>query len=313
MGTLYIDKDNITLNYDNHTLVIYKDNQLLNRIPLMAINRIFIYGDIDISSRLMNNLADNKIGVIFLGGRNKDPKMFFHIPHNDAKIRINQYKCSLNNDFCIEFCQKLIQDKINSQIKLLSSYSVIYSTRKAEQDSIIQSLKESIVKVSSFLKKNQILGCEGSASALYFNGIKNIIPIDLLFKKRNRRPPKDPVNSMLSLGYTLLHYEIVLEIYARGLDPFIGFLHEIDFGRESLSCDIIEPLRYIIDDLVLKLVIEKGFRDELFYYEKNGACLMSKIARSIFYKEYSKIQEKIRFSLNEYLDLVVDIIKAREE
>lgn len=312
MATLYIDKENIELKYDNHTLVIYKDNQLLNRIPLIAINRLFIYGDIDISSKLINNLADKKIGIVFIGGRNKEPKMFFNSPHNDARIRINQYKCSLDNQFCIEFSQRLIQDKINTQINLLSKYQVAYSYRKMDQDSIIEKLKQNLLKVPEFTSKPQIMGSEGYSSSLFFSGLKNIFPLEIMFKSRNRRPPKDPVNSMLSLGYTLLIYEAVLEIYARGLDPFIGFLHEIDFGRESLACDVIEPLRFIIEELVLKLIIEKKINEDLFYYEANEACLMGKTARKIFYKEYSQIEEKIRFTLSEYLDLIINILKARE-
>lgn len=156
------------------------------------------------------------------------------------------------------------------------------------------------------------MGCEGSASNQFFAGLRNILPMEIKFSSRNRRPPRDPVNSLLSLGYTLLHYEAVLEIYARGLDPFIGFLHELNFGRESLACDVIEPLRYIIEELVIKLVVERGFTEDIFYYESNGACLMSKLARQIFYKEYSGIQEKIRFKLAEQLNVLVNIIKSRE-
>lgn len=311
MSSLYIDRNNIDLKYDNKTLVVYENNNLLTRIPLGAINRIFIYGDININSKLINQLADNKIGMVFIGGRSREPKMFFNSPHNDAKIRINQYRCSLDDSFCIEFGQRLIQDKINAQLNLLQCYDVINPTRQESQAIIIERLRNYLTRVTKFTSKDAILGGEGAASNQFFAGMRNILPPEIKFSSRNRRPPKDPVNSLLSLGYTLLHYEAVLEIYARGLDPFIGFLHQLDFARESLACDMIEPLRYIIEELAIKLVIEKKFTEELFYYEANGACLMSKLARQIFYKEYTLIQEKIRFKLSEQLSLTVNIIKSR--
>lgn len=73
MSTLYIDRNNVELHYDNQTLVVYEDDKLITRIPLVAINRLFIYGDVNINSKLINRLSDNKIGIVFIGGRYNVP------------------------------------------------------------------------------------------------------------------------------------------------------------------------------------------------------------------------------------------------
>lgn len=130
MSTLYIDRNNVELHYDNQTLVVYEDDKLITRILLVAINRLFIYGDVNINSKLINRLSDNKIGIVFIGGRSREPKMFFNSPHNDARIRINQYRCSLDQDFCIEFSQRIIQEKINSQQNILSRYKELIEFAK---------------------------------------------------------------------------------------------------------------------------------------------------------------------------------------
>ena len=88
---------------------------------------------------------------------------------------------------------------------------------------------------------------EGAAQAAYFRAYCSLFAEALAFNGRNRRPPRDPVNACLSLGYTLVHFEAARAAYAAGLDPFLGFFHEIAFGRESLACDLMEPVRPLVD------------------------------------------------------------------
>ena len=88
----------------------------------------------------------------------------------------------------------------------------------------------------------RLRGIEGAAAAAYFQGFTRLFPPSLEFTGRNRRPPRDPVNAVLSLSYTPLHFEAVQAVCAAGLDPLIGFYHELVFGRESLASDLIEPL-----------------------------------------------------------------------
>lgn len=110
------------------------------------------------------------------------------------------------------------------------------------------------------IEMETLRGLEGGASATYFQAYTKLFPESLRFKKRNRRPPEDPVNAMLSLCYTLLHYEIVREIEVIGLDPTIGFYHQFDYGRESLACDLVELYRIDVDRFVWELFREEDIR-----------------------------------------------------
>ncbi|MFN3612858.1 CRISPR-associated endonuclease Cas1, partial [Tepidimonas sp.] len=100
-------------------------------------------------------------------------------------------------------------------------------------------------------------GAEGAAAQAFFMGYQTLFAPSLHFSGRNRRPPQDPVNAVLSLGYTLLHAEAALQAHAMGLDPYVGFLHDLDYGRESLACDLVEPHRGGVERLTWQLFRER--------------------------------------------------------
>jgi CRISPR-associated protein Cas1 len=140
-----------------------------------------------------------------------------------------------------------------------------------------------------------LVGLEGSASAAYFSGYTKLFPPSLEFTGRNRRPPRDPVNAILSLSYTMLHYETVREIEVIGLDPTIGFLHQFEYGRESLACDLVEIHRPMVDEFVWELFRERSLTDRDFSYEKERpGCYLKKESRKRFYPWYEAWAKTLR-------------------
>ena len=147
-------------------------------------------------------------------------------------------------------------------------------------------------------------GIEGAAAAAYFAAFTQVFPPSLDFTDRNRRPPRDPVNAALSLGYTLLHFEAVQACYLNGLDPYVGFYHEPAHRRESLAADLIEPLRVHIDRWVWRLFADRELRAEDFVLD-NGACLLKKEGRALFYARYETVAPPLRRLLRRYGLVVV--------
>ena len=154
-------------------------------------------------------------------------------------------------------------------------------------------------------------GLEGAAAAAYFQGLAELLPERLHFSGRNRRPPRDPFNAVLSLGYTLLHGEAVIALYGAGFDPFIGFYHALDFGRESLACDIVEPLRAEVDRFAMRLFRSERLRPEDFT-SVDGACLLGKAGRGRFYVEWESAAETLRRRLDQSIADVATAIGARD-
>jgi CRISPR-associated protein Cas1 len=134
---------------------------------------------------------------------------------------------------------------------------------------------------------DSLRGREGAAARAYFGGLAGVMPPALGFAGRNRRPPKDPVNVCLSLGYTLLHLQAVQSCMVAGLDPLLGFYHRPAIGRESLASDLIEPLRPAVDDWIWKMLRDRTLREDHFSLDK-GACLLGKAGREIYYAAWEK-------------------------
>jgi hypothetical protein len=158
----------------------------------------------------------------------------------------------------------------------LSTHSPTFFDK--DTGSVSKRLATSIAAVDQQHSTASLRGLEEAGAAAYFEGFADLLPDRLKFSGRNRRPPRDPVNAMLSLGYTLLHAEAVLALYGAGLDPFIGFYHGLDFGRESLACDLVEPLRVEVDQHALMLFRSEKLRPEDFSTTESG-CLLGKAGR----------------------------------
>ncbi|MDO9225186.1 MAG: CRISPR-associated endonuclease Cas1 [Pseudomonadota bacterium] len=155
-------------------------------------------------------------------------------------------------------------------------------------------------------------GIEGAAARAYFQGLAALFPASLEFSGRNRRPPRDPVNACLSLGYTLLHFDAVRACHIAGLDPLLGFYHRPSFGRESLASDLIEPLRPHLDRQVWHLFRDRILRADHFSQDK-GACLLGKAGRAAFYQDYESHAAATRRLLLRQCRILAKHLKAEGE
>ncbi len=146
-------------------------------------------------------------------------------------------------------------------------------------------------KVVNAKHRATVRGLEGAGAAAFFRGYTQLFAPALCFQARRRRPPPDPVNVCLSLGYTLLHAQAVQACWASGLDPMIGFLHLPCHGRESLACDLVEPWRAHVERWVWRQFSDRHQRPEHFGRDGAGACLIGKAGRAQFYESIDPLQQ----------------------
>lgn len=293
MSTLYIDRKGVELETDGEALVFRENGGRIGTVPLAPISRVFLRGDVRLQTSLLGKLGERGIGVIILSGRKAEPTLLMARPHNDAAKRITQYRVSQDPEFCLTFSRDLVNRKIGSQQTILIAWREHDLQHRYELTLALRKLDNVKVELNDKNKIASLRGAEGAAAAAYFQGLAAIAPPRLKFHQRNRRPPRDPLNATMSLGYTMLHSEAVLALYGSGLDPFIGFYHQLDFGRESLACDIIEPLRVEIDKFALELFRQDTLRVEYFSTTESG-CLLTKNGRSKFYVAWEAMVEKLR-------------------
>jgi len=284
MTTLYLDRRELSLKQEGRSLVIFEDGSRRGSVPLHLLERVVLRSSVNLDSTLLAHLADAGIGVLIFGGRfGAKRAVVLGDWHNDAARRIGQYQAFGDPHWRRVWSQRLVTLKVKGQARLLQralrerpDLRLPLTTALGRLDRIRATLASETVSME------RVRGLEGAAAAAYFEGLCPLFPESLGFRGRNRRPPRDPVNAVLSLGYTLLHAEAVLACHGAGLDPLIGFYHELAFGRESLASDLIEPLRPRVDAWAWERFRARELRAEDFETTA-GACLLAKGGRRSFY------------------------------
>ena len=306
MTTLYLDRKGLELRPDGAALALYEGGSRVRSVPLALIERVVIHAETTLTSSVLGAIAEAGVAIAILSGRQgRRIATVLGRPHNDARIRLAQYARSQEPPFRLNWAKRFIEMKIAHQIAfLVRALEERADLRKPITDALA-TLRSLHARCSGAIADSaELLGIEGAAQAAYFRAYITLFPEPLAFAGRNRRPPRDPVNACLSLGYTLLHFEAVRAAYAAGLDPFIGFFHETAFGRESLACDLIEPLRIKVDAWVWELFRSRTLRAEHFRQDK-GACVLDKAGRAHFYERYETLLRPASRVLRHYCRILV--------
>lgn len=261
--------------------------------PVSLIRRIVMRGKIEFDSASLAYLADAGIAVVCLSGRgHRRVATILGAPGPEARRRLAQCRAADDTVAASRLAAILVTAKIlacrHEAARLLRRRPGL---RKAGHD-----LEQTLRKIAARLAGSElaaIRGLEGAASAAWFRFLAAALPPRLGFKGRNRQPPRDPANAAMSLAYTLAHAEAVAACHAQGLDPMIGFLHEPLHARESLACDLIEPLRPRIDTRLLRAFSDGILRPEHFSAETNG-CRLTKTGRTAFFSAWEASAAPLR-------------------
>ena len=295
-STLYLDHKGLELALRGQALIIHQDGHYLRSLPLSLLDRIVCRSSVALKTSLLANLAHRGIGISLFGGRKGR-----HCAHlapsgtQDVERRLAQYRHYLNPQSRIQWSVRLVAHKLLRQQRLLQrALNRRPDLRLPLFKGInrIASLRQRLVQ-ETFSSIDTVRGIEGAAAHHYFSAYASLFPPALAFSGRNRRPPRDPVNALLSLGYTLLHGEVQQAIESVGLDPWLGLYHEPAHGRASLACDLVEVYRPQVDELTWKLIRERILREHHFS-TSDEACLLNKEGRSFYYPVFEARAQRLR-------------------
>jgi CRISPR-associated protein Cas1 len=250
MNILFITEQGASVKKFSERIIVSKDGTELTDIPVHKTSAVIIFGNVQVSTQVLSLLASNKITVTYLYFNGKLKCQSIPPCDKNLDLRYLQYQACIEDDFVIQIIKQLLKDKIESEIEL-------YRNNRIKNESF--TLTEIKHRMDYFKREidnaedyNQLLGLEGSASKQHFDFYSYLFLKDLKFTTRTKRPPKDEVSALLSLGYTLLLPIINSFCHAAGLDIYTGFLHKMDYNRPSLALDILELFRApIVDRFVL--------------------------------------------------------------
>ncbi len=295
MGTLYIDKKELHIKLDGSALAFYSAGKKDGIVPINPLKRVIIVGNVSIETPVLHRLADENITVVFLSGKRLRFRGMLHGRlHNNGILRLKQYEKSISG-FALETARDIVTRKVFGQMQFLEDVKQQRADLGLKIVSAINTLTDVLHSIKQAGSKETLMGLEGGATAAYFSAYTEFFADSLEFNKRTRRPPEDSVNAMLSLCYTLLHYEMTREIEAIGLDPVIGFYHQFEYGRESLSCDLVEPYRPDVDRFVYEIFRTRQFTSRDFSTDdERPGCYLKKGSRQRFYPAYEDWAKEMR-------------------
>lgn len=300
LNTLYVTSPETYLSLDGENIVILKEQIELTRIPLHNLEGIVAFGYTGASPALMGACAERNIALSFMKSSGRFLARVVGEVRGNVILRKAQYRISDNLDESNRIAKNFILGKI---------YNSRWVIERATRDYAMRLDVDKLKRVSGFLANSlklieqsenldQLRGYEGEAASQYFSVLDDLIlqqKEKFYFHYRNKRPPLDNVNAMLSFVYTLLAHNVTAALETVGLDPYVGFLHRDRPGRVSLALDMMEELRSVYADrFVISLINRKEINEGGFIQKENGAVIMDDDTRKIILKAWQdKKQEKI--------------------
>lgn len=285
MSTLYLDHHYLSLKLEGETLVTWLQDQRQRPIPLALLERVVCLSNVQLESNLLAALGER--GIAFSVANPRKPKrraLLLGQGHNDASLRLLHYRLAQDAAWRLQFSRELLAAKFKAQLRSLAEMQQQRPDQRKALLAAEQQIQHSLASLATAQGLENLLGIEGAAARAGFAALAAVLPESLGFKGRKRRPPPDPVNAALSLAFTLLHNRAVQVLHTQGLEPLLGFYHELSFGRESLASDVIEVWRPTIEAWVWTQFSQQRLREHHFKTDANG-CFLDKAGRQIFFAE----------------------------
>lgn len=255
---IYLTEQGLRVNRESQRLRFEsKNGNLLQEVRLADIESIVVFGRISFTPPAIHALLKRNIDIHFLSlSGNYLGKLSPPLGKN-VELRIKQFEAFKNNEYRLKLAKRFVHGKIFNQKQFLSRQKKKFN--KADLDKVIGALKKLLTNLETAVSLEEIIGIEGLASKHYFTGLAIVFKhLGFSFKGRTRRPPKDPINALLSLGYMLLATRIWSFVETASLDPYLGFLHSPDYGKPSLVLDLMEEWRPVIVDALVVRVLGWG-------------------------------------------------------
>ena len=299
LNTLYVTSENSYLSLDGENVVVLDDKTEIGRLPLHNLEGIVSFGYRGTSPALMGACAERGISLCYLTPQGKFLARVSGKIKGNVVLRQQQYASSQDEQISLDIARNCILGKVHNARWVLEravrDHSLQIDTDKVRNASGF--LKQSLELIQNCQTKEQLRGYEGEAASIYFGVFDQMIlqqKKDFAFHGRNKRPPLDPVNALLSFVYTLLTNTITSALETVGLDPYVGYLHTDRPGRASLSLDLIEELRAVLADrFVLSLINKKMVSGKNFSKKENGAVLMDDEVRKRVLTEWQNKKKEV--------------------
>ncbi len=282
--TLIIDQRGSRLELVSRGIVrVHYQDGATDRVGLRGLQRIILVGDNQISTRLLRACQEAGVGMVLLPRRGKQMALNLY-PGSTGSIHLrhSQHYTFADRARRLALAQRLVDAKIEEQQRWLEVHEC--------QGHLLERFRNAVWNTEDTAA---LMGVEGAASARYFKLWGRLWQTPWQFSGRNRRPPRDPINALLSLGYTLALQYVGRLATLRSLDPAIGFLHTPKAARPTLALDLLEPVRPWVDQWVWQILnSQQSLRPEHFTETAAEGCRLNKEGRALFFEAWHRTERR---------------------
>jgi len=284
---VYVTLQGATVGVRSDRLEVRSSGELQASYRLIDVSQVCVFGNVTVSAQAVRTLLSRDIPVLWFSYGGWFSGMAEGLPGKNVDLRIAQFRASKEEQ--LEIARRMISGKIRN------SRTMLRRNARAELDRVGEQLKELAIQARQADSPQQLLGIEGTAARLYFASFPAMVGkgsrvdvSDFQENGRTRRPPKDPLNALLSFCYTLLVKDLTVTLWSIGFDPYYGMFHRPRFGRPALALDLAEEFRPLIAESVVLQVLNNGEVGPRDFHVRAGGCMLEATGRKAILRAYER-------------------------
>lgn len=290
MANLYLTEQGSVITKTGNRLIVRKDDEVLLDVQCSKIDSILIFGNVQFTTQSVNELFEHGIELALLSKSGRLKGQLTSPFTKNIDLRIEQFGKYNDDLFKENLSRVIVKSKITNCFNVMKSFAVNHPEIDLKGE--LAALDSSIKNLESTASIPSLRGIEGNAARAYFGGFGKMVLGEFLFEGRKKRPATDPVNALLSFGYTLFFNEISSLLDGLGFDPYLGYFHNAEYGRASLASDLQEEFRAVVDRFTLYLVNNRMLKENDFYRNpQTGGMYLVRDAMKKYFAEYEKYLE----------------------
>lgn len=284
----YVQEQGARVGKSGERLTVTKSGEKIGNVRIIEISQVILIGNVQVTAQALHLLMEKSIPVVHFSTGGWFHGMSHGVGIENAYARSAQYVAAADMGMRIRFATGIVRAKLANQRALL-----LRNGRENGRDEAVAALAKRLrQKETRFGSLTEVLGWEGEGAALYFSAFSSMLKTgelpEFAFSTRNRRPPRDPVNALLSFAYALLAKECLVALWAEGLDPWWGLYHQPRHGRPALALDLMEPFRPILADSVVITAINTGMVGAKDFVVNANGCAMQASGRKGFLRAWEQ-------------------------
>lgn len=255
---LYVTEQGSVLRKSGERFLIERDDRILLDLPYHKLEAVLLFGNIQLTTQAMAELLEKSVPVSLFSSQGRFRGSLTPPHGGDVRLRLAQFEMYRDPAVALKLARALTAAKVANGISVLERYRERGSAPGGPMEDELALMKRMHGEMAGAAGLEELGGMEGTSARAYFTALMRFNLSGLKWDGRQKRPAPDPINALLSLSYTLVMHELTGLVEGLGLDPFLGFMHQPEYGRPSLALDLLEPFRHPVADRLVLTLLNRG-------------------------------------------------------